>query len=389
MSGISRKGNLSRSVAWPKVVESDGGWRVDTLRGLPRRVRRFCASREELNALVEALRAERRALRLERGNNVMLLSALNDAQRRDVLAALDVLAGRGTLEAAARFYVKHAAPAQSTPIDTVVRDYIERMHVANRRERTIEDAAAKLRTFADSFVNRSLQSIMHDEIDSWLDKLCAARGWTGASRNAYRRRVHALFEHARKRGLIERNPCYLVEQVTVEREMPRILSVDETTRLLITATNIEPRIVPFFAIGLFAGLRPESELTKLDSVSIDLTKRIIRIVPETSKSRRTRFVDIQDNLLMWLTHYPFEGRIYYSRTRFREIVRASGIAWSRDVMRHSFASYLLAKTENAFHVALQLGHHGDTSLLFQHYRALVHREDAARYWSITPDLCKT
>jgi hypothetical protein len=32
----------------------------------------------------------------------------------------------------------------------------------------------------------------------------------------------------------------------------------------------------------------------------------------------------------------------------------------------------------------QLGHHPDTSMRFEHYRALITQEDADAYWLITP-----
>ena len=53
-----------------------------------------------------------------------------------------------------------------------------------------------------------------------------------------------------------------------------------------------------------------------------------------------------------------------------------------DITRHSCASYWLAQVEDAAAVAEQLGHNVNT--LKRHYRALVTREDAARFWAILP-----
>ena len=52
-------------------------------------------------------------------------------------------------------------------------------------------------------------------------------------------------------------------------------------------------------------------------------------------------------------------------------------------MRHSFGSYYLALHEDAPRTALQMGH-TRTDVLFNHYRDLVSREDAAAFWSIVP-----
>jgi len=53
-------------------------------------------------------------------------------------------------------------------------------------------------------------------------------------------------------------------------------------------------------------------------------------------------------------------------------------------MRYSYASHHLVKHSDAARTALQLGHHRDTSMLFEHYRALVKAEDAKEYFDIRP-----
>ena len=52
-------------------------------------------------------------------------------------------------------------------------------------------------------------------------------------------------------------------------------------------------------------------------------------------------------------------------------------------MRHCFASYYLAMHQDQNKTALQLGHR-DTNLLYNHYRNLVTKADAEKYWSIKP-----
>jgi integrase len=52
-------------------------------------------------------------------------------------------------------------------------------------------------------------------------------------------------------------------------------------------------------------------------------------------------------------------------------------------LRHSFASYRYAATQDAPLTAHDLGHSG-TQLLYQHYRELVTPEEAERYWKLEP-----
>ncbi len=54
----------------------------------------------------------------------------------------------------------------------------------------------------------------------------------------------------------------------------------------------------------------------------------------------------------------------------------------RNALRHSFVSYRLAATQNANQTALEAGH--DVKILFRHYRELVTKAEAKRWFSIVP-----
>jgi integrase len=73
---------------------------------------------------------------------------------------------------------------------------------------------------------------------------------------------------------------------------------------------------------------------------------------------------------------------------YRELLDAgresAGIeAWPQNALRHSFASYHLARFNDAAALALELGH-TNSNLVFQHYRQLVKPKQAERYWKIAP-----
>tara|TARA_Y100001934_G_scaffold186713_1_gene220328 strand:- start:448 stop:618 length:171 start_codon:yes stop_codon:yes gene_type:complete len=52
-------------------------------------------------------------------------------------------------------------------------------------------------------------------------------------------------------------------------------------------------------------------------------------------------------------------------------------------MRHSFASYHLAYHQSADKTALEMGHR-DTQMLYRHYRSVVSKDEAAKFWKIEP-----
>ena len=55
--------------------------------------------------------------------------------------------------------------------------------------------------------------------------------------------------------------------------------------------------------------------------------------------------------------------------------------YPRNALRHSFASYLMALTQNAAVVAEQLGH-ADFESLYRNYRQLVTPKSALQYWQL-------
>jgi integrase len=138
-------------------------------------------------------------------------------------------------------------------------------------------------------------------------------------------------------------------------------------------------MVPYLAIGLFAGIRP-MEIGRLHRS--DVGGHHIEITAAKAKTRKRRLVTLSDNLKAWLAlggDLPLTNK----RKRLKRILDESGVSWSPDIMRHSYASYHLALHQSADKTALEMGHR-DTNMLFRHYRELVTKEAAIGYWNIGP-----
>ena len=71
------------------------------------------------------------------------------------------------------------------------------------------------------------------------------------------------------------------------------------------------------------------------------------------------------------------------RKRLAGIRRLAEVDWGHDIMRHTFASYHLARWCSPDQTAHELGHR-DTNMLYRHYRELVTQLDAREFWSIRP-----
>ncbi len=148
------------------------------------------------------------------------------------------------------------------------------------------------------------------------------------------------------------------------------------------------------ALGLFAGLRT-CELFNLRFEDIRFQRKLIILSAHQTKTRTRRVVDnLSENLLAWLApHVNSRGPICPQETtvewRLPLLVKAiqtehPEFAWKRNGMRHSSASYHLAKGRNENITALVHGHRPE--MLFRYYRELVCAEEAEMYYGIFPSV---
>ena len=224
------------------------------------------------------------------------------------------------------------------------------------------------------------------QIDEWLRSLAAketGKRLSPVTRNNFRRVLIVAFNFAKENGYCVGNPAERTAKAKVIETAVGILTVDQTARLLESAPA---ELVPYVAIGAFAGLR-RAELERLDWKEVDLESGLIEVTASKAKSARRRFVKIQPNLAKWLQPCTqLSGNV--TSPDYRELLdtarEAAAITqWPQNALRHSFASYHLARFNDAAALALELGH-TNSNLVFQHYRQLVKPKQAERYWKIAP-----
>ncbi len=367
-SGITIRARPERGtwrVCWPKV---DG-----------KRTFKDCASKAEARGVVDLYLAER-----ERFG--MVGHGLTADQRLAAVKAVEMLKSTGgDLAAAAAFYAQHHSNAagQQT-VGQFLETYLADKKTAGRRHHTIADARRRCSMFAADYGARGVQTITTHDIEQFLER------WPGdtqpTNRLNYRTALVAFFNHAIEKKLRADNPAQAVPRPTLDLPMPEIFTVAEVERLLLATGDIYPRLIPPIALGLFAGLRP-SEAEKTDWAQVDFTGKTVRVLPEVAKRRRTRIVDMSDNLVAWLLPHrkPTDklGVPYcvFRRYAARIMAKAKITRWPPDVLRHCYASAHFAMHESADKTAAQLGHL-NAKLLYDHYRGLMSKKDAVRYWKI-------
>ena len=145
-----------------------------------------------------------------------------------------------------------------------------------------------------------------------------------------------------------------------------------------------PHIVPILAIGAFSGIRM-SELNRLDWSAFDLDRGFIELRADQAKTAARRLVPITDNLRAWIEPLPRTGKIVPTALLHREttaLVRALKLDWPRNVLRHSFITYRVAKVKSADQVALEAGN--SPSVIFKNYRELATENQADEWFGILP-----
>lgn len=167
------------------------------------------------------------------------------------------------------------------------------------------------------------------------------------------------------------------------------LSPDELAKLLTAAAAADKtEAVLYFAIGAFAGLRPQDETLLLQWEDVDLSRSHIRVRASASKTSAKRLVPITENLKAWLApHVKAVGPIFKPNADERAryfAERTVGLKIPSDGLRHSYGTYRVAITRDLARVSHELGN--SPAVIRKHYDAVKLPEEGAAWFAIMPTL---
>lgn len=350
------------------------GWTITGLYVDGKRVRRFFKTRDEADTYLHELRIKRENLGTKAAgiDQKLHVMAIECSERLKAYGT--------TIAIATDYYVRHAEAARRSCTVEEITDMVLTVKKADGKSHGyLKAMRAIFKRFTAAFAGRLISEITAAEIDDWL----RAIPLEPLTRNNHRRVVSGLFSYAMLRKYCAENPAILTARAKVKVKPAGVLTPEETQRLLGCA---DANLRPALAIGAFAGLRP-AEIERLDWKEVHLDRRYIEITAAKSKTASRRLVTILPNLKAWLEPaakpggpvYPVNGRKLTDAAR----KRAGLTDWPSNALRHSYASYHLAKFQDAAALALQMGH-TTTGMLFAHYREVVTPESASHYWELLP-----
>ena len=290
---------------------------------------------------------------------------------------------RATLTKAVQYYIQHAVTRQSAPhISRVVQRLLDDTEAAGRRERTIRSLRNFLNHLSREFGRRQLPDVKLEE----LQRFCCPRNLAPRTRSNNLRMATQLFNYAIKSGWANDNLAKRVVRPAREQKEPGLLTVEQAQHLLQRADEFG--LSPYMALGLFAGIRT-AELMRLDWTAIKFDERMIVIGADIAKTRSRRVIPINDTLAAWLAlclkpSGPVIDRKSFPK-EFPQFKRAAEIKlWPNNALRHSYASYHLAAFMNPIQTAHFMGHVGGTEMLHSHYKGLVSKAEADKFWALRP-----
>lgn len=239
---------------------------------------------------------------------------------------------------------------------------------------TINSYAYDLKEF-DLYFNQNIINLTYDDIQKYLDYISDKSARTTAHHITV---LNAFYKFLVDESIIDNNPCLNIVNTKIPRKLPNYLTEEEINNLLNVnlVTAYDYRNKAMLELLYATGLRI-SELINLKINDIDYNECFLRVF---GKGKKERIVPIGDVALKYLTIYANNYRDQIlgnsvsdylfisnakkniSRQGFFKILKVessrAGIkkVVSPHVLRHSFATHLLANGADLRIIQELLGH---------------------------------
>lgn len=388
-------------------------WQLDAGVIKGRRYQKLFKTKE----LAQMERARLKGEKLRIGN---LAHEITDEERLLYTALREKLAAVGaTISQAVEFFLKHAKPVKELVTFEELRTLCGEAK-ENDRSLTadyVKQFKAKAEAFGLSGADAQLaHEISTEAILTWLD----GNEWAWKTWNNYRVDLHTLFGWGVEKGYLMRNPVAEIPpkprpiiEGEGDIEFLRFAQCETLLRRAAMATEgALPRdrrgafvevdkekedyrlLVPALVIGLYTGLRPEKEIGQMKWQSILLDEALVVVSQGRAKTRQRRTVALSDNAVAWLRWCKAQGmgesddepilpRNFTKRwKRLRQVCKVFD-NWPHDGMRRTFATMHLAFYEDEKKLQLFMGHRS-AQMIWEHYRGLVKRAEAEKFWALKP-----
>lgn len=323
---------------------------------------------------------------------------LTGEQVAEAEAAFQRLGDRYKLEEAVSFFLDHfAEPENPTTFADALRAFAlgkEAEGVRPRSLRQLDSTLGQFRTFAEGRGINHVHEADAKVVEAFLKSLRARNGVDTASRktwNNYRADLSSFFNWCAdpRRRWVTSNPVDHVHKFkNTGRGVIEALSIKDALRLMRKVEKFKDgRLVPYFALALFAGIRPgpDGELHKLATQPdrdklIDRKRGVIHIPESISKTSQKRQIVIRPNLARWLDLFGTDILPVNHDRDVKTLRRRHGL--THDVLRHSFITYHVSAFRSVGDAAIEAGN--SEAVTKKHYLNLATQREGLAFWRIAP-----
>jgi integrase len=353
-------------------------------------------------------RGEIAVLELTSGDRISYLHAIEalkptgmalELAAKEYAEAWKVMNGRGSLLEAAKEYARrNLADMPSILVPAAVDEFLYAKENENLSDVYLKALKGDLGKFKATF-GCVLREINTSQICDFLRSMKGSQ----RTKNNARQTLGIFFNYAKSRGYLPKDHDG-IDFVPKFKEAPSAIEIFTPEEIGLYLKQARPELVPFLAIGAFAGVR-SAELQRLDWREVHLKDRFIEVAADKAKTASRRVVPIVDNLAAWLAAYKQDaGSVVPFANMSKQIgwlvdavnlalskeAKEAGkdpekakISWKANALRHSFISYRVADIQNVNQVALEAGN--SAAMIFKHYRELVRPAEAKKWFGVMPN----
>ncbi len=296
--------------------------------------------------------------------------------------AVKILGGDLVIEAAREYARRHVNQIQPKLVPEVVTEFLATRERQNRSERHLETLTSHCTRFASQF-STNIGRVDARQIDAFLDGLKVG----ARTRDNVLGSLNNLFEFAKSKRYLPKDHDELDNVTRLDNDEDGPIEIYTAAEMKALLKHADPQLVPFLAIGGFAGLR-SSEIERLDwqDVRCDSDCIIVQKGKVKKRGKSRRMAPLLPNLKRILK--PFakpEGKVWphshpYLYELLRETAAKAKITLKDNGLRHSFVSYRVAQMKNVPQVALESGN--SPNIIDSNYRELVTEIDAQQWFAI-------
>ena len=251
--------------------------------------------------------------------------------------AAKILGPETSVMEAARDYAKrnlHRLPTKT--VEEAVSEMLRTRQTEGASQAYLKVLRVYLNQLAAAF-HCPLGSLTSSDVSDFLRTMKV----TARTKNNARATIGAFFKFCQERGWLPKDH-ERISLVPKFKETPgeiEIFTPKEMSKLLTCARS---ELVPFLAIGAFAGLR-SAEIERLDWQEVDLKGNYIEVTAAKAKTARRRLIPEMPNLKAWLLPYAEDKGPVISFANVPKqlawLADDASLRWKKNGLRHSFISY--------------------------------------------------